>query len=92
MIDFDRKPSKKSPEEVEFEKASEEYAQKFGAGYSFRIGLDFQTSRKQSRTFAAGLRTTTRNPRRTMNPATYIDGKGVKQWLAHIRASCPKIA
>lgn len=43
MIDFDRKPSKKSPEEVEFEKASEEYAQKFGAGYSFRIGLDFQT-------------------------------------------------
>ena len=43
MIDFDRKPSKKSAEEVEFEEASKEYAQKFGAGYALRYSDEFQT-------------------------------------------------
>lgn len=44
MIDFDRKPTEKSAEEIELDAAMNDYAVKFGAGYSFRIGLDFQTT------------------------------------------------
>ena len=43
MIDFDRKPTEKTEDEKEFDSVNEKYSEKFGAPYTFRIGLDFST-------------------------------------------------
>ena len=43
MIDFNVKPREKSKEEKEFDRLNEEYAEKFGEPYTFRIGLDSST-------------------------------------------------
>ena len=40
MIDFNRKPTPKSAEEVEFDRLNEEYKAKFGQPYFFQIGID----------------------------------------------------
>ena len=40
MIDFDRKPSQKSAEEIEFDELNKQYEAKFGQPYFFQIGID----------------------------------------------------
>lgn len=40
MVDFNRKPSKKSADEESFDKLNAEYTEKFGTPYVFRIGFD----------------------------------------------------
>ncbi len=40
MMDFNRKPSPKSKEEIEFDQLAEEYEAKFGESYFFQIGFD----------------------------------------------------
>lgn len=43
MIDFNRKPSPKSKEEIRFEELNEQYTEKFGKPYSFPIGIDIMS-------------------------------------------------
>ena len=40
MIDFDRRPSPKSAEEIEFDELNKQYEAKFGEPYFFQIGID----------------------------------------------------
>lgn len=40
MIDFNRKPSPKSAEEIEFDELNKQYEAKFGEPYFFQIGID----------------------------------------------------
>ena len=40
MIDFNRKPTAKSAEEVEFDELKKQYEAKFGQPYFFQIGID----------------------------------------------------
>lgn len=43
MIDFDRKPAKKTEKERNFDVLCEHYQSKYGKPYVFRFGIDFQT-------------------------------------------------
>jgi len=40
VIDFDRRPSPKSAEEIEFDELNKQYEAKFGEPYFFQIGID----------------------------------------------------
>lgn len=40
MMDFSRKPSPKSAEEIEFDELNKQYEAKFGEPYFFQIGID----------------------------------------------------
>ena len=42
-MDFNRKPSPKSAEELEFDALNQEYEAKFGTPYFFQIGIDTGT-------------------------------------------------
>lgn len=39
-MDFNRKPSPKCAEEIEFEELNKQYEEKFGEPYFFQIGID----------------------------------------------------
>lgn len=44
MINFDRKPTKKTDAEKEFDTLCEQYREKFGVPYGLRIGIDANTA------------------------------------------------